>query len=1255
MVQEVQSAEMAEATSPYGEGGTTVTPGEAAALGISAQDIGISIPEGYVETPGTAGVNQYGVKYVNYEMTPETKAAAQASYEAGINWSDWWEQAIGPQLAAIEIANPPKTIESLPAYYSEAKIGDTETRMVMQRLGVPMDIALEMQAQKALAGGYQETTLSRHYRNELDKWGTSQAAIQSSFVHHQGIESGVPTGPNPYEHYGDVWLAFQKGAPEVTGKGQLGLFNPATVRMLDLLPNREGLQGYGWDERMGKAQPANFIPALTYLESQKGLLGPYENLGAYSSAGFRYTVQEQQAISLGQFVPISPEQRLGTPSGAPPSMQVSPPSIRGIDFNAIYPARGEAGRQVWIASAGVVAATAPGGVTPLQQQNIEKMLAFGAMGMEINKQLFKNQPIPDTTTGGTGPLALGYGFARSVFQAGPVNILDISFPPVQIANQLGYKYKGTPEQPFGEYSRWGMGATEWMTRQAGVTPQQIEQTAFIGQKTGALSFPTAFVMQATAAVMKEPTTIMTAGAQGIILAPLFEGATAFTGASATTLKAGGSFARAASPFVRYSIPMVMTGAIGYETVVRAPELSVAGLTQSGAQIAPPLVAFMAGPIALRYAGGIKPMYEGARDFFSEKPAGMLETIRMRDIYIEENPLAVSGQSARVITTTTEEVFAHPKILGIELPRFFEPRSTGAPSIVESKVTTDLLSYSRDVLIETTPPDFGMLYGREYEVTRTFAGYPSQTGKIIVPSDLLKQGAEPYLLENARMLVNRNYRGTGGVAEFPVYEEITQITGEKVTFGSYMEDLATEQQTIWRRYSTKATAFGTIEEGVTLKNVFTEGYVSTPTGSFMGGVKVRPISDISQYVLGVERETISPAHGATPMIIDEQSITRQFTENPYLGPAEGKGMPTYEVDIGRFQSRTVREGVGITSEFNYQAQSASREINQMLGTRTGTQGRVFIGEEQASVQGVMDRLAMAHDLGVDIRTAPPETVPFGTVKSPFKPSPEFMRTPLSETFSETSGQRIWKRAHQEIIPESTYAEYFRNKGYEISSGGQVSKLKETPRELFLFGRERKNLGVLPESSEGMTLNYLSPWSRRMQMEEEEQFIAPSAAVLINQRTGQIQSPIIKPATITGQRTVNVPIQGFQTKNIFKSDQGVKQTPVQMPTQMNIQMPRQVVLPVQKPTTTQITETIQKPVQNPFPDTTPRITTIPRPPPVEIIKVPPVPAFPGGGGGGGGYAVPGKRSWTRQNPVGADLLTAGRKGKKLRFPQFKPPKI
>jgi hypothetical protein len=93
-------------------------------------------------------------------------------------------------------------------------------------------------------------------------------------------------------------------------------------------------------------QPADFIPALTYLESQRGVMGPYADLGAYSSAGFRYTVPEQQAIALGLFAPTSPEQRGWTPIGTP-----SLETPAGIAFPGAASYWQNVGRDEWIGGA----------------------------------------------------------------------------------------------------------------------------------------------------------------------------------------------------------------------------------------------------------------------------------------------------------------------------------------------------------------------------------------------------------------------------------------------------------------------------------------------------------------------------------------------------------------------------------------------------------------------------------------------------------------------------------------------------------------------------------------------------------------------------------------------------------------------------------------------------------------------------------------------------------------------------------------
>ncbi|WAC06026.1 MAG: hypothetical protein OS112_05180 [Methanoregula sp.] len=537
--------------------------------------------------------------------------------------------------------------------------------------------------------------------------------------------------------------------------------------------------------------------------------------------------------------------------------------------------------------------------------------------------------------------------------------------------------------------------------------------------------------------------------------------------------------------------------------------------------------------------------------FTGKPSAILETVKIRQMYVEENPLAPSGRAVRIEQTAIEQQYARSWYK----PSFMEPKEVGKPSIIKTTTIGDIESYGYALTGEA--PKIGEMFAQEYEVSRASKGIPTKTGKIIIGTDFIFEPGQKYLLEGTRSLSNKQFKSTGGISEYPIWEEITPITGEKVTYGGFFEQKITAPESIFKGYSMKKIFGGTVEEGFTLRNVFEKGEISTPQEQ-IGSMRIKPIRDISPFILGIEKQVTVPGGSKQMMYVGEEvwpmepqgifkeSITRTFTEDMFMGKKGAKGQPTYRLDLGRMKATEMREGPGITGEWDQPISSTSKRINDMLGTRTGKGGKVQVGGLQTDIQGMWDRMVIAKDLGVEIsRKAPSKGGSGGATRGRAPSGPAWMQTPLSDTFSKTSGRAVVAREQARTTTAAKDAQFnnlIKSMGYGTRGGGSA-KLKSTESELRSFS--------------------YSPQRMKM-IEEEDVYISNAARSIIRQATGMRQE---KRQDI-GQMGRNV----FSAVNINQ-----RYSIDQKSNQANLSIPLQAILPRSKQGITQVQRLGQTSVQ------------------------------------------------------------------------------
>jgi len=183
-------------------------------------------------------------------------------------------------------------------YFAPSQIGDTETQRSVAA-GENMGTVLESQRKAAvLTPGTRD---DQYYLNELSKWNRT-GIVTSSEYHYETKVTGLQQKANPYENWGDVALAVEKGGnlkdftvdkygfnPNVGGalgytkpmkyggwESDAALGQQLTRQVGGVLPGGQGLQETAWTmAKTGKAANVDFQPAIDYVNYQKGRMGPY--------------------------------------------------------------------------------------------------------------------------------------------------------------------------------------------------------------------------------------------------------------------------------------------------------------------------------------------------------------------------------------------------------------------------------------------------------------------------------------------------------------------------------------------------------------------------------------------------------------------------------------------------------------------------------------------------------------------------------------------------------------------------------------------------------------------------------------------------------------------------------------------------------------------------------------------------------------------------------------------------------------------
>ena len=177
-----------------------------------------------------------------------------------------------------------------PGYYDPSSLGDRATQQLLYMTDMQRQVfgqmGIEIASRDELTGKILEgqrkaaektpgTQDDQFYANELAKWTHNPIEV-SSEIHRKELLTGQPYPANPAENAGDVALAFEKGGNLKDFTQKTYGFNPNVGGMIGVLPQGQGLQETAW--RVAKTgEPANvdFMPAVDYLNTQKGRYGPY--------------------------------------------------------------------------------------------------------------------------------------------------------------------------------------------------------------------------------------------------------------------------------------------------------------------------------------------------------------------------------------------------------------------------------------------------------------------------------------------------------------------------------------------------------------------------------------------------------------------------------------------------------------------------------------------------------------------------------------------------------------------------------------------------------------------------------------------------------------------------------------------------------------------------------------------------------------------------------------------------------------------
>lgn len=212
-------------------------------------------------------------------ITPQTPGYAENLIRIGIN----------PQtIPAFQQLSIIPSLQNRADYIRATELGDTRTQQLIASGLSPMQ-ALNKQIQDAYqTPGKRDET---YYTNELAK-ATQSLIATSSQYHSAAKDTGIAQAANPYEYTGDLALGLLKGYGEQKT-------TPVDLSVLGL-PGGRGIQEVQWFNAKGGNLQPNWASSIATVDTARllGTMGPYGNLGSYSSTLGPLSLEQQQAISF---------------------------------------------------------------------------------------------------------------------------------------------------------------------------------------------------------------------------------------------------------------------------------------------------------------------------------------------------------------------------------------------------------------------------------------------------------------------------------------------------------------------------------------------------------------------------------------------------------------------------------------------------------------------------------------------------------------------------------------------------------------------------------------------------------------------------------------------------------------------------------------------------------------------------------------------------------------------------------------------
>jgi hypothetical protein len=396
------------------------------------------------------------------------------------------EYIVNPETRKVTGLN--ETIASRPRYVPDEQFGDSETQRRVADLSGESKFnslggVIERQRQEAAkTPGIQDDMF---YQNQLDLWN-AQSIERSSGYHAFGKEAGIPVSANPFENEGDIALAFEKAGNQKDNFNANYAFNPNVGSVLQVLPQVRktdgslspvGLQEYSWmgaiarDRNNPDVGAVSFLPAINYLNSQRGRQGVYGDLAGgvrdvftplpagFANGGIIETPTQpffSEATAKRPFASILAE----TPTESHGGLFLNP-------FVVSAASGGEGGMQFDMNEANA----------KMPFVSVRANNANAGMKSEWDRavDIVTNDPLTIHSGGLIGRLFFGDKSEEVIAGAITSSISAATFGYVDLSSASGkiYDVSTKKEYKFGEFTKWGEGAGKQVRESLGFNEDQL--------------------------------------------------------------------------------------------------------------------------------------------------------------------------------------------------------------------------------------------------------------------------------------------------------------------------------------------------------------------------------------------------------------------------------------------------------------------------------------------------------------------------------------------------------------------------------------------------------------------------------------------------------------------------------------------------------------------------------------------------------------------------------------------------------------